>query len=109
MRAKAHFRCGEAKTEDSLGKIRIRNYTCGLALTIVAIGLYSYYMRELLASLFLFSALFLPMGVIVLGAVLAWYSNKQLALWIRLALRNAIALTSARGTVLLAADVNKKA
>jgi hypothetical protein len=80
-----------------LGKIKIRSYTCGLAATIVGFGLYSYYVRELLASLFLFSALFLAMALIVLGVVLAWYASKQVALWSRLASRDAIALTLSEG------------
>ena len=109
MWAKVDFRCIADKTGDSLGKIRIRNYTCGLAVTIVAIGLYSYYVRELLASLVLFSALFLAMGLIVLGVVVAWYASEQVALWSRLASRNAIALTLVRGVPSLAAAVNKKA
>ena len=108
MWAKADFRCIADKTGDSLGKIRIRNYTCGLAVTIVALGLYSYYVRELLASLVLFSALFLVMGVIVLGVIVAWYASEQVALWSRLASRNAIALTLAGRAPSLAAGVNKK-
>ena len=97
MRAKAHFRGTAEKAGDSLGKIKIRNYTCGLAVTIVAFGLYSYYVRELLASLLLFSALFLAVGLIVLGAVLAWHASKQVALWSRLVSRNVMALTLVRG------------
>lgn len=97
------------KTGGSLGKIKIRSYTCGLAVTIVALGLYSYYVRELLASLLLFSALFLAAGLIVLGTVLAWYASKQVALWSRLASRNAIALTLAGGSASLAVGVKKKA
>ena len=93
----------------SLGKIKIRNYTCGLAVTIVALGLYSYYVRELLASLLLFSALFLAVGLIVLGAVLAWYASEQVALWSRLASRSAIALSLAGRSASLAAGVNKQA
>jgi hypothetical protein len=91
----------------SLGKIKIRNYTCGLAVTIVALGLYSYYVRELLASLLLFSALFLTAGLIVLGAVLAWYASKQVALWSRLVPQNAIAFTLAGGAPTLADGVIK--
>jgi hypothetical protein len=34
------------------------NYTCGLAATMVGLGLYSYYARELLAALFLFGEFF---------------------------------------------------
>jgi hypothetical protein len=87
-----------------LGKIKIRSYTCGLAATIVGFGLYSYYVRELLASLFLFSALFLATGLIVLGVVLAWYASKQAALWSRFALRSAIALASPEGAPRLPAQ-----
>src|SRR5579871_6170625 len=97
MWAKAHSRCIEDRTGDSLGKIKIRSYTCGLAVTIVGFGLYSYYVRELFASLFLFSALFLAIGLIVLGAVVAWYASKQVALWSKLVLRSAIALASSGG------------
>ena len=71
-------------------------------------ALYSYYVRELLASLLLFSALFLAMGLLVLGVVVAWYASEQLALWSRLASRNAIALTLAGRAPSLAAGVNKK-
>jgi len=91
-----------------LGKIRIRNYTCGFALTIVALGLYSYYVRELLASLLLFSALSLAMGLIVLGGVLAGYAAKQVALWSRLGSQDAIALPLPGPVALLVESGNKK-
>lgn len=78
-------------------------------MTIVALGLYSYYVRELLASLLLFSALFLTMGLIVLGVVVAWHASEQVALWSRLASRNAIALTLVGRAPSLAAGVDKKA
>ena len=38
-----------------LSEIKIRDYICGLLVTIVGIGLYSYYVRELMAALTLFS------------------------------------------------------
>ena len=69
----------------SLGKIKIRNYTCGLAVTIVSTQL-SLLCAQLLASLLLFSALFLTMGLIVLGVVVAWHASEQVALWSRLCL-----------------------
>jgi phosphoglycerol transferase MdoB-like AlkP superfamily enzyme len=109
MWTRARFSYTEDRTGDTLGKIRIRNYTCGLAVTMVALGLYSYYVRELLASLLLFSALFLAMGLIVLGAVLAWHASMQVALWSRFTSRNAIALTLAGGVPSFVAGVNKKA
>lgn len=91
-----------------MGKIKIRNYTCGLAVTLVGLGLYSYYVRELLVSLFLFSAFFLAMALIVLGVVLACYASEQVALWSSLASRNAIALPLPRGRPPLTAAVNKR-
>jgi hypothetical protein len=75
----------------------------------VALSLYSYYVRELLASLFLFSTIFLAMGLIVLGVVVAWYASEQVALWSRVESRDAIALTLVGGASSLAAGVNKKA
>jgi hypothetical protein len=92
-----------------LGKIKIRNYTCGLIVTIVALGLYSYYVRELLASLLLFTAFFLAAGLIVLDTVLAWYASKQIAVWSGLVLRNAVVLNLPGGYASLATGVTKKA
>jgi hypothetical protein len=94
---------------DALGKIKIRNYTCGLIVTIVALGLYSYYVRELLASLLLFTAFFLAAGLIVLDTVLAWYASKQIAVWSGLVLRNAVVLNLPGGYASLATGVTKKA
>lgn len=108
VRAKVRLSCTEDKTGDSLGKIRIRNYTCGLAVTIMGFGLYSYYVRELLASLLLFSALFIAVGLIVLGAALAWYAGKQVALWSRLVSRNTIALPLWGVPASLTTGVDKK-
>lgn len=102
------FRYGVGKTGESLGKIKIRNYTCGLGVTLVALSLYSYYVRELLVSLFLFSAFFLAMALIVLGVVLAWYASEQVALWSRLASRNPIALPLPGGAPPLTASANKR-
>ncbi len=109
MRAKAHFKYTVEETGESLEKIRIRNYTCGFALTSVALGLYSYYVRELLASLVLFSALFLAMGLIVLGGVLAWHAGKQVAHWSKLESQTAINLPLPAGAASLVAGGNKRA
>lgn len=68
------------------------DYTCGLAVTIVGLGLYSYYVRELVASLLLFSAVFWGMAFIVLGGVLAWYTSKQIAVWSSRMARGVVAL-----------------
>ena len=90
MWVNADSRCTVDKTGDSLGKIKIVDYTCGLVVTIVGLGLYSYYVRELLASLLLFSAVFFAIGLFVLIVVLAWDASNLLALWSRLASRNAV-------------------
>jgi len=83
-------------------------YTCGLGLMIVGLGLYSYYVRELLASLFLFSVVFFSMSLVVLSVFLAWCASKQVALWSRLASRNAIALALAGEADLLAIGAKEK-
>ena len=91
-----------------MGKIKIIDYTCGLAVTIVGLGLYSYYVRELLASLFLFSVVFFSMGLVALSAFLAWSASKQVALWSRPASRNAIALALGGEAALVAIGAKQK-
>jgi len=63
---------------------------CGLSGVIVGLGLYSYYVRELLASLLLFSSIFILFGLVVLAGFLLWCVSKQVALWTGPASRNAI-------------------
>jgi hypothetical protein len=60
---------------------KVRDYTCGLAVTIVGLGLYSYRVRELMASLILFSVAFFFLALVVLGAILVWCASKQVAIW----------------------------
>jgi hypothetical protein len=75
-----------------LRKLKALDYTCGLGVMIAGLGLYSYYVRELLASLFLFSAVFFSMGLVVLSVFLGWCASKQVTLWSRSMSRNAVAL-----------------
>jgi hypothetical protein len=55
---------------------------------IVGLGFYSYYVRELLASLVLFTAAFSFLCLMTLGAFLIWCACKKVAIWIRPALPN---------------------
>ena len=73
-----------------MSELKAIDYTCGLGVMIVGLGLFSYDVRELLASLLLFSVVFFSMGLIVLCVFLAWSASKQVALWSRLASRNAL-------------------
>jgi hypothetical protein len=68
-------------------------FMCGIGAVIVGLGLYSYYVRELLASLLLFSVGFIFLGVVVLGMFLIWHVSVQVAIWTRPASRNMIALS----------------
>lgn len=52
----------------------------GLAL---GLSLYSYRVRELLASWLFFIVIFVVLALLILGAVLAWYVVIRLSLWIR--------------------------
>jgi hypothetical protein len=73
-----------------LREIKIRDYTCGLIVTIVGLGLYSYYVRELMAALTLFSIAFFSLAVIGLAVLLVWCASVQAAVWARPASRNVI-------------------
>lgn len=74
-------------------EIKIRDYSCGLIVTIVGLGLYSYYVRELLAALTLFSLAFFFLALVGLGALLVWSATVQMAIWARPASRNMIAFS----------------
>lgn len=91
-----------------MSELKAIDYTCGLGVMIVGLGLYSYYVRELLASLFLFSMVFFSMGLVVLCVFLAWSASKHVAIWSRPASRNAIALALAGGAALLAIGAKQK-
>jgi hypothetical protein len=76
-----------------LREVKIKEYMCGLLVTIVGLTLYSYYVRELLAALTLFSVAFFLLALVALGALLAWSASAQLAIWARPASRSVIALS----------------
>jgi hypothetical protein len=59
----------------------------------VGLGLYSYYVRELLAALTLFSLAFFFLALVGLGALLVWSATVQMAIWARPASRNMIAFS----------------
>ena len=59
----------------------------------MGLGLYSYYVRELLASLALFSAAFFFLGLVVLGVFLACCASIQVTNWIRPGSRSVIAFS----------------
>jgi hypothetical protein len=74
-------------------EIMIRDCTCGLLVTIVGLGLYSYYVRELVAALTLFSIAFFSLAVIGLAALLVWCASVHAAVWARPGSRNLIAFS----------------
>ncbi len=71
--------------------MKIRNYSCGLIVTIVGLALYSYYVRELLTALSLFSVAFFFLALVGLGALLIWCASVQVAIWAGPASRNVVA------------------
>ena len=74
-------------------KTRIIEYTCGLSVVIVGLGLYSYYVRELLASLALFSVAFFSLATVICGMFLIWSASVRVASWARPASRSMIAIS----------------
>lgn len=53
--------------------------TCGLIVVVVGFGLYSYRVRELLASLVLFTMGFVLLGAAAFGAFLIWFASDAIA------------------------------
>ena len=74
-------------------EIKIRDYSCGLIIALVGLGLYSYYVRELVAALTLFSIAFFSLAVTGLAVLLVWCASVQAAVWARPASRNVIAFS----------------
>lgn len=74
-------------------KIKLIEYTCGVSAVIVGLGLYSYYVRELLASLALFTAAFCLLGLAAAGLFLVWSAGVRVVLWTGPASRNVIAFS----------------
>src|SRR5579862_849752 len=69
---------------------RAMQCTCGISALIVGLGLYSYYVRELLASLVLFTGAFFVLGLVALVMYLLWCAGEKLAKWTPTASRNMI-------------------
>ena len=75
-----------------MGKIKILEYSCGLSVVLVGLGLYSYYVRELMASLVLFGAFFFSAGLLIVSVFLLWGATKRAALWGSTTARSTLAL-----------------
>jgi hypothetical protein len=84
---------GDRKEGDELQKIKVMEYMCGFSALIVGLGFYSYYVRELLASLALFTGAFFLLGAAIAGAFLLWCAGVQAIVWFRPASRNMIAIS----------------
>jgi hypothetical protein len=76
-----------------LSEIRTKDYAWGLIVAIVGLGLYSYYVRELMAALTLFSMAFFFLFLVALGALLIWCASVQAAIWARPVSRNLVAFS----------------
>ena len=72
-------------------EIKVSDFSYGLIVTIAGLGLYSYYVRELLAALTIFSVAFFFLALVGLGALLVWSASVQVAVWATPASRNVIA------------------
>ena len=58
-------------------ELKKMEYTCGLIAVIAGVGLYSYCVRELLASLVLFTVAFFLLGAAALGVFLIWCASEK--------------------------------
>lgn len=64
---------------------------CGFSAVIVGLGLYSYYVREILASLVLFTGAFFLLALVVLGVVLVYCAGEWVAIQALPATRSMVA------------------
>ncbi len=69
-------------------KPKIRSYSCGLAVAAIGLGLYTYSVRQIVAPLALFGAVFMFLALMALGAFLVWCASERLAIWASPAWRN---------------------
>jgi len=76
-----------------LRDLKATDYSYGLGATIVGLGLYSYHVRELLASLVLFTIAFFFLGLAAFGVFLIWCASERVVIWTGPASRNMIALS----------------
>jgi integral membrane sensor domain MASE1 len=76
-----------------LREIKAIEYTCGLSAVAVGLGLYSYYVRELLASLVLFTGAFFILGLVAFGLFLIYCAGQKVAIWAPPASRSMVALS----------------
>lgn len=78
---------------ESLRASKAVHYMCGLSVVIVGPGLYSYYVRELLAFLLLFAGAFLVLLLAALGIYLLWCAVVMIATWTPPASRSVVAFS----------------
>ena len=62
-------------------------------MTVLGLGLYSYYVREMLASLALFSVGFFFVALVMLFGALVWFASVQVAMWTMPLSRNVMAFS----------------
>jgi len=76
-----------------LHKMKVLEYTCGVSVLILGFGLYSFYVRELLASLALFTGAFFLLGLACVGMFLLGWGAVQMIRRARPASRDMVAFS----------------
>ena len=78
-----------------MSELRIKQYLYILIVAVAGLSLYSYYyyVRQLLASLALFSVVFFSLALVVMGAFLIWWASEQVANWTLPASRTVVAFS----------------
>jgi len=87
------FESRQKRQGEPVRDVKATEYMFGIGAVVVGIGLYSYYVRELLASLALFTGAFLILGMAALGVFLVWSAAERIAVWAPPASRSMFALS----------------
>ena len=74
-------------------ELKATDSVCGLCVMLAGLGTSSYYVRELLACLALFTMAFFALGLAVFGVILVWCTGVVLAARTVVAWRNLVAFS----------------
>ena len=77
------FSDGLHKTSDRLRRPDASDCHWAAGAMIGALGLHFYYVREMMASLFLLSLLFFVLSGVLLSGFFLWHAGKRIATWAR--------------------------
>jgi len=75
-----------------VSRLNVSNFAWAIGVIFAVLGLHFYYVREIVASMVLFSVMFFSVGLAVLTVFFIWYAGNRIVVWARPADVNAAVL-----------------